>query len=283
MKYNPKIHNLRHVAKAIIGNIEFLFKNKKSNLIVLNYHGTPKKFLKKFEDQIIFLKDHFELIKAKEFYDIVSGRIIKPGPKILFTFDDGLKNNLNAVQILEKHGISGFFFIVPSFINSNNQKKFYIENIRQEINENIDSEEEDFTPLSWKDIIEISKFHEIGSHTSTHTISKETKDPFFIQNEIIGSKNEIETRIGKKITSFCSINNTIQSTNKLSISKIEANYSYHFTTLPGNNEINLNPYFIKRCNVESHWMLGAFKFSFSERNFKRYLSQINKYKKQSYN
>lgn len=277
MKFNIKIHGYPHLLKTILGNFEFAFLKPQRNLFVLNYHGTPKKFIPDFEEQLDFFAKHFEIISPQTFFDTYSNQITSNKNQLLLTFDDGLKNNLYAVDALNKRGLSALFFIVPDFIESKDQKSFYLKNIRPQINPFIDSEPEDFEALSWQNLIEIRKNHYVGSHTKSHIMTSSLTNIEELNREIIESKLILENKLNVSINSFCSINNTLLSVNSNSKIIIESNFKFHFTTLAGCNNINRNPLFIKRINVECFWTIGACKFSIGKSNLKRWENKIKDY------
>ena len=278
MLYNSKIHNLPHVFKAILGNI-FPFSGQKNQLIVLNYHGTQKRFIHNFIKQINYLKKQYEIISPDVFFDLANSKKQVKGKKLLLTFDDGIKNNLLAINELDNLGISALFFVVPQFIDTSikDQKHFFVKNIRPTINPFIDEDFEDFSALSWEDLIKISKNHTIGCHTYNHTMVKDVLNKQDLEMEIIKSKEMIEDKIGLKINSFCSINNTLLTIGRKEQQLIEQNYNFHFTTFGGNNA-TLNSFLIKRINVESHWLQGALKFALSSFELNRWAKKIQLFK-----
>lgn len=276
LNFKAHIHGYPHLAKTIIGHIEFLFRKPKDKLFVLNLHGTPKKFIKDFETQLDFLQNHFEIISPNQFFDLLNKKEKANGNKLLLTFDDGLKNNLHALEVLNRKNISALFFIVPEFINSNKPKEFYLKNIRPTINPHIDTESEDFTPLSWEDLKTISINHFIGSHSLSHTMLKSHHDSNFLDLEIEGSKKIIEEKLSITCESFCSINNSLSSLNSSSKALIKKHYTYHFTTIAGCNYLS-GPQFIKRINIESFWTIGAIKFSIGTINMNRNLKKISEF------
>lgn len=96
-------------------------------LLVLNYHrigdrlplgfdhalrsATPEAF----DAQLIFLKQHFDIIKPS---DIATVRRRKAGRYLLLTLDDGyLDNYEQAFQILRAHGVAATFFVCTSFLD----------------------------------------------------------------------------------------------------------------------------------------------------------------------
>lgn len=276
MKYNRRIHTFSHVLKAIIGNFFSLsIFSPKNQLIVLNYHGTQIKFIDNFIYQIHYLKKKYEIITPTQFEELILLKNEVKGKKVLLTFDDGIKNNLYAINELNKLGISVYLFAVPGFINTSKeeQKFFFIRNIRPTIIPEIDSRPEDFMALSWDELIEISKNHTIGSHTYSHTMLKNVLDEKKLKEELIQSKTVIENKIGIKVNSFCSINNTLLTIGKKESEIVQHNYQYHFTTFGGNN-LEIDPFLIKRINVECYWLKGAFKFALSPFEFYRWNKKI---------
>ena len=282
VKPNLKIHKSSHLIKSALGFTEFLFHTPKYNtreLIVVNYHGTPEKFFNNFKKQVDFFTNFFTPLKATEIEAYFKNELPIQKAHMLFTFDDGLKNNLQAARYLAEQGISAFFFLVPSFIECKKklQTNYYKTNIRPTINSLIESEEKDTTSLSWEDIQEIiSLGHNIGCHTHTHRLIASESD---IENsifEIIASKNLLESKLNITIDSFCSINNTLISIGKKEKQILSENYKYHFTTIPGYNQQS-NPLFIKRRNIESFWLLGAVKLAVGKFDLNRWKKYIVEY------
>ena len=80
--------------KIFLGFIEYnLFGShyNKDNLIVLNYHGVPSKFLNNFESQINYLKREFFVINPNDLNRFFDTDWKTKKPKLLITFDDCTK------------------------------------------------------------------------------------------------------------------------------------------------------------------------------------------------
>lgn len=279
MKPDFKIHSKAHLLKAIIGNTLACFaKGDTDQLIVLNYHGTQKKYLSNFKAQIAYLKQHYDIISPAQFQTLMRLKQAVKGKKLLITFDDGIKNNQYAAEILEQEGLSAYFFVVPGFIDTpfKEQEEFFIKNIRPVINPEIDVEEEDFTALSWNDLKTLSAKHAIGCHTSTHTMVKDVLNQEQLREELLASKEAIEKQLTLPVNTFCSINNTLLTIGKAERKTVEENYSFHFTTFGGNNALP-EPYLVKRVNIEAHWLPGAFKFALSSFELNRWKKTISLY------
>jgi hypothetical protein len=285
MKMNLRIHNRNHIIKSLLGNIEYMFTKlglQPNELIVVNYHGTQKKFIQNFRRQIDFFNANFSIIAPEQITDFYSGKLNnKNKPLLLITFDDVIKNNLYAAEILDNYNIKALFFIVPEFIETphEQQKEYFIKYIRPKINHVIDNKPEDFSALSWEDLkILITKGHKVGSHTQTHQLIAQKSTLENSINEIKNSKINIANglrALPESINTFCSINNTLESISIKELQLIKENYAYHFTTFPGSNLNNSNPYHIKRSNIETYWLLGAIKYAIGRWDYGRWAA-INK-------
>jgi peptidoglycan/xylan/chitin deacetylase (PgdA/CDA1 family) len=261
----------------------FRFPHTKNDLLVLNYHSTPEWLMPEFEKQLQFFTKHFHFVTPGFLNQYYNGKPAtefqdeKPG--LLFTFDDGLKNNLHAAGMLEKYHTRGLFFLVPEFLKTevSLQKNYYMNNIRNIVNFNIDSQQDDVNALSVSDIQKlIAAGHAIGSHSLTHTMQN-SDDATKMVNEIVQSKNELESAFGVTVTSFCAPFDSLQSTSKKQMDLIREHYRFYHATFPGSNFEDRDPYFIKRVNVECWWPLDVIKFALSNLEWKRWRSRRQKF------
>ncbi|MGO9171304.1 MAG: polysaccharide deacetylase family protein, partial [Rhodomicrobium sp.] len=80
-----------------------------------------------------------------------------------FSFDDGMKNNIRAAEILREYGASCCFFVCTDMIG---EKRF--ERIREFCRERLHFAPVEF--LEWSDLEHMrSMGHEIGSHGASHS------------------------------------------------------------------------------------------------------------------
>jgi peptidoglycan/xylan/chitin deacetylase (PgdA/CDA1 family) len=283
MLYNPRLHSFSLFAKGVLGRFEKLrggLSYPNAELLVLNYHSTPKKYISCFREQLRFLTRHFTVIAPSDLPAYFAGTLETSKCKVLLTFDDGLRNNLYAVDEMNEFGLKAYFFVVPAFIDAlpADQMKYYVQHIRPHINPRIDSQPEDFTALSWADLrLLASRGHTVGAHTYTHTLVASASGDSNSAREIESCKSVIEEALREPVLSFCSINNTLQSVGSREKKIIAANYRYHFTTLPGSNSVNKDPLFIKRRNVECFWPSGAFLYAIGQSDLKRWRAGIEAY------
>ncbi len=262
--------------KSCLGTIEYRFRpwNYKPNeLVVLCMHSTPLQRIGRFESIIEFLSGHFKFLNPGQLGDYFAGKL-QSGPYVLFTFDDGLRNNIRAAESLEARGARAVFFVVPDFIDSPDPKAYYLKNIRQKIDHRVDHELEDFTPIPIEDLVELQRRgHYIESHTMSHLLRSTSTSPE-IDREILGSKQWIISQLLLRATMFCSPIQTNFSVNANAKKQIGKEYDYHFTTFPGMNSEMLNPQLIFRRNIEVHWSLGQIKYSLGKADLARWKGEI---------
>ncbi len=266
--------------KNLAGFSEYAFRKltyPKNELIVLCMHSTPDDRLQHFSSLVDFICKHFKPLSPAQLDDYYNQHLTD-GPYVLFTFDDGLKNNLKAAQVLSSKHISALFFLVPAFISSTSQKEFYMRNIRPAIDESVDRLEEDFTAMSYENLKLLKRDgHYFGAHSMTHTLHNEMLGDD-LRIEIANCKTVLEQNIGCEIDSFCSINNTSLSINAAGKKVIDENYRFHFTTFPGLNSSEKNRHLILRRNIEVHWSLGKIKFALGQADLGRWKAEIHRFR-----
>lgn len=132
-------------------------------------------------------RDHCLIGFSEAVERLKSGIIDKP--YICFSFDDGLKQCLRAGQILNEFGISGCFFVCPSYVGETNYEKL------KEICENRFSMPATEL-LSWDDVEQMLKLgQEIGSHTMNHNVLSRIAERQ-VEEEVLGSKEFLTRRLG---------------------------------------------------------------------------------------
>lgn len=267
---------LSDIFKSIMGQIEFAlggWKYPKDELIVLCMHSTPADRKKDFEGLLESLCKHFKPLSPKQLDAYFKGELVD-GPYILFTFDDGLKNNLHVARLLTEKGIGAFFFIVPDFVKAEDQIGYYRNNIRQVIDPSFDKYDEDFSAMNKDDLHFLLKSgHMIGSHTMSHLL-RVTSNQDMVLREVAESQEVLQEWLGLKINSFCSVIQTGFSVNGLAMELIHELYSYHFTTFPGMNGLSKNGKLIFRRNIEVNWTSGKIKYALGQWDLRRWKHQI---------
>jgi len=238
------------------------------DLVVLNYHGTQRRFMRNLEEQLSFYRSNFRVISPADLDSFFGTQVSAAGgPLLLLNFDDGIRNNLYAADLLERTGIHAFFHVVPAFIDTpeEEQSRYFIERIRPSIDPEIDAKPEDLTAMSWQDLGDLARAgHEVGSHSFTHLLRLQGLSSDSRRREIVDSRRRIAAGCGiapDKVRAFCGPFDSLLSCGTAELALILDNYEYFFSTLYGSNCHPKDPYFIKRSNVEAFWSLEAVKFA----------------------
>tara|TARA_Y100000748_G_scaffold277001_1_gene253730 strand:- start:84 stop:833 length:750 start_codon:yes stop_codon:yes gene_type:complete len=173
--------------------------------------------LSQFEEHIKFYNDNYKIININEYMNFSNIDTLS------ITIDDGYKDNLDAIEILNKYDIPFTLYVTTSTLDTNGY-------------------------LSGDDIKSLSYLNncEIGSHSCNHvrlnTISDEKI--FF---ELSESKKIIENMIGNKISG---ISYPHGSYNQYVLSILRSiGYDYAASSIKGKNTIKTNKYLLKRSEV----------------------------------
>ena len=287
IKYDRQIHNRSLVVKALLGKLTGwipLMQPIKNDLVVVSYHGTQKRFLNNFAEQVKFFKDTYNIISPAQLSEFFESRLESSSkPCLLFSFDDGLRSNLYAAEILYKFGIRAFFFVVPEFINCSKEKQaaFFLQNISPMASSQ-NYTNEDAMALSWDELKRLVAIgHEMGSHSASHVMRMSELDDDSRCHEIVYSRRMLADGLDlspDKIRAFCGPVDSLQSVGRKEMALIKDNYKFFFSSFPGSNNKPKNPYFIKRVHIEDFWMLPAVKFALSNLERLRWKYKINLFK-----
>jgi len=156
---------------------------------ILNFHHL-------FQDEIPgfrrllerLLKLHRPIAYSEAVQRIIRGDI--DAPYLTFTFDDGLKNCLEASAILREFGVLGCFFVCTSIVGV----KDY-EVIKQFCARRLLIPPHEFLDLDDLHSIRAAG-HEIGSHSMTHANLAKLLFPE-IENEVVGSFEMLRRELGE--------------------------------------------------------------------------------------
>lgn len=166
-------------------NREYL---KRPRVQFLYFHHIFNDEIENFEKLIKNLLEVHTIISYSEAVSRVQSGIIDK-PYICLSSDDGFKNNLNAIKVLNEYGISCCFFVNPDSIGYTN-----IDTIAKYCKEKL------FFPpvpfLNWDDVEYLQSLgHEIGSHTMGHINIAEVEICLFEDN-LLNSFEILKNRTG---------------------------------------------------------------------------------------
>lgn len=163
------------------------------SLRVLYCHYVFDDQRREFETIICYLQSIGEFIGIGEVIEILEGK--RPIKHNLFhlSFDDGFKNVVtNALPVLREHGVPAAFFVPTAIISAPPEQ---VEKYCR-------------ATMNYPSVIEIATWAdlekaslsglEIGSHTRSHArFSELSKSKMAIEDEIFGSKADLERRLGR--------------------------------------------------------------------------------------
>jgi peptidoglycan/xylan/chitin deacetylase (PgdA/CDA1 family) len=186
--------------------------------------------LEEFEKQLVFFKkNNFQSIHCNEIKNTSK-------KKFIITFDDGYKDLItNALPLLKKYNFKATCLIISNLIGKRN--------IWDEFNENIkDKELMNLSDINYW----LKNGMRIGSHSKNHKKLTKLDDKEKI-DEIINSKNELESLTGTTIDSFC-YPYGLYNENVVNI--VKEKYDFAFTTNRSRFNTNKhNKYLLPRIDM----------------------------------
>ena len=214
-----------------------LWKNFPESIRAVNYHRTPDSEMGTFRQQIDWIAAHYANVDLGLLFSFLEGRGHLQKPGILITFDDGLENNyLNAAPELEKHGLTGWFFISSGLIG---------------------------TPgyMTWTQVKDLQKRgHIIGCHTwSHHRMSGKDSDAL-LDHEIIESGRKIMEQTGTPVQVFCWCGGEENTYIAAAQQRICSHYRFSFLTNSALIHHDTDPFLLQRTNVEARWPMCLVRF-----------------------
>lgn len=139
-------------------NIDLLKKPKVQFLYIHHVFEDEKEPFRRFVKK---LSEYYEFVSYSKACEIVLQNDIDK-PYLCFSSDDGFKNNLNAVEILNEFGVSACFFVNPDTIGLTDYSQ-----AEQFCKSKLSSPAIEF--MTWEDLRAIQdQGHEIGIHTMGH-------------------------------------------------------------------------------------------------------------------
>jgi peptidoglycan/xylan/chitin deacetylase (PgdA/CDA1 family) len=144
-----------------------------------------------FWRQVQFLQRYYRIVSLSEAGELLHSGDIRV-PTVVLTFDDGYADNfVNLRAVADETGIPVALFITTEPVG-----------IHKEFQHDLENGNDGFLPLTWEQIRYWSLGEvEFGSHTHTHFDCGSTDRPT-LSREIIGSKHDLENRLGKPVRFF---------------------------------------------------------------------------------
>lgn len=211
-----------------------------------------------FDAKIRYLASIGSFLTADEVLAVVRGEKGLNNRNFHLSFDDGFRNIItNALPILREYGVPATFFVPTSIISTDD------ETLRQYC-QNITNYPAMIEIATWDDLaIAQEQGLTIASHTRTHSrFSDISGSAAQLEHEIIGSKEDLERRLGRPCRYISWPYGTITDADTNSLDYVKrAGYDACFGAfrgriVPGKTDI----YYIPRHHFEAQWPIGHFKY-----------------------
>lgn len=256
------IRNILRYIYAII----FLFFTKirpsnKDGVRLVIYHSLKKKYLDKFEQQIQYLANNYNVISMNLFIDSLKKGKVSPKNAIVITFDDGYKDNFFlAAPVLKKYNLPAVFFITPQFVENDRDT---IKRIAEP-----DMPAENVAPsMTWEEISSlVNQGFEIGSHGLSHRNLAQC-DLNMLFEEINQSKKILEDKLKTSIKHFSFPFGAVEHSHPQMEATVQrVGYLSCSSGVRGKNNSRTKQFFIYRDHICPSWpifvldaiMQGAF-------------------------
>lgn len=248
--------------KSLAGRLEGSPRPPRHALEVVAMHSTPADRLSDFRTLVHYLSGLYTPFDPQHLTAYFGNpEAFASGPYLLFTFDDGLANNLASARVLSELGHKAIYFIVPDFHTSPHSEEYYRTYIRPVIDTRIDHSKEDRSAMTVADLKELQSMgHSIGCHSKTHRMHAGMSDEE-MQVELEVGKKTLEALLDTGVEFFASPNNTFLSVNPYAARLVADSFKAHFVTFPGNNHTEGSLQMIFRRNIEVHWNMGRIKYA----------------------
>jgi peptidoglycan/xylan/chitin deacetylase (PgdA/CDA1 family) len=162
-------------------------------LRALYLHSVYDDDVRAFRELVVRLRGLGRFITTDELMATARGEREVSGVEFHLSFDDGFDNNYrNAFPVLEELGVHAAFFVPTAFVDASDADVLAGWWTRR-------SARRPTRHLTWAWLREMAAAgHEIGSHTRHHLrLSEISADAARLRDEVLGSKRELEDRLGR--------------------------------------------------------------------------------------
>lgn len=221
--------------------------------------------LKKFQvPATIYLATDFINSNRYLWWDILEEIVLNPEVELKMLFLPEFKEQGINFAGLDR---VGFYWEIYSYLKSLEpfRRNLLLKKIFQSVQKS--QEEIDLSSrkmLDWEHVVEMSQYRiSFGAHTQSHTILSKISLAQ-ATNEIVNSKNEIEYRIQKRVTSFAYPNGGPDTFNHDIIDILEqSGFESAVTTVKGFVKPHDDVYQLRRYNIDGEDNLSTFKCKIS--------------------
>ena len=174
-----------------------------SYLRTVNFHSTPRSSEAYYDKLLRWYAEHFTTLDEGDLAQFFrSGHWHKEKPPLLLCFFEGTRNHYEvALPLLERYGLTAWFFIIPHFLEVPPAEQVAYADAHY-IGVTPGEYGNERLSLSWDEVRELDQNHVIVSHTLTHTALTPASSDALMTREISDSKRALETQLGREVGSF---------------------------------------------------------------------------------
>ncbi len=221
----------RSMALSLLGTVAA--PPKGSFLRALYFHEVSPQHAANFAVILERLKREGEFVDTQTCLVMLGGLKPVEGRYFHLSFDDGHRTLLEyAAPVLKRLGIPAVFFVCTSWVGV------------------------ELDALTWNDLKKLQSWgFEVGSHTRSHANLAEASRMGKLEEEVLGSKQDIEQRLGTTCKYIAWPYGRKRDINKASIQAIvQAGYRACFGAFRGSIYAGkTNPFQIPRHHLEASW------------------------------
>ena len=211
----------------------------------VNYHETEPQHIDSFRRHLEYFLERYQILDEPGLDDFFAGRLSNDKPALLIQFDDGQANNHEvAAEILEEHGLRGWFFIIASFPGTT--KTWGPDLVRHY--------------MDWDRVADLSRRgHAVGCHSFTHR-RLAGLDVAALRHEVVEARLELERHVERPVRSFCIPFGTADSFDASTLHLLAENYDYVFNANAAFHGRRASPYNLGRVPLEPYMDLETVEF-----------------------
>ncbi len=189
------LQRIRSMARDCVLSMRSLVSlpSNRPSLRILYCHYVFDDQCREFEAIVRYVQSIGEFIGIDEVLEVLEGRRSIEHNVFHLSFDDGFKNVItNALPILREHGVRATLFVPTAIISAPEEDVERYCRITTNYSSTIET-------ATWDDLEKAcAAGFEIGSHTRTHArFSEISMSKEAIEDEIFGSKEDLERRLGR--------------------------------------------------------------------------------------
>lgn len=230
-----------------VGHIPLKLKNEFSRRIglrpdgclrVIMYHDIAPHEMKGFASQIRWLSKSWRFIPPELFESMIHCQESIRGRNLLVTFDDGFASQKEAAEtILDPLGIKALFFIPTDFIDLDDPEKQRIFMGRHLWPGKAPiTFAQHLRSMNWDDLSYLLEDgHSIGAHTKSHARLSELKLETEMVEEIIGSGDRLESKLGASVKHFAIPWGNLASISPAALEIILRRFPFVYSAMKGDN------------------------------------------------